>query len=619
MLTNSNIRVKWHVESNCIKTEWCTPLSSTSQTVLDILDQDCLDTYFQPICSLIDGSVFGYESLARLANNPSTNICQIFRNAIVTRTIIFLDMRCRENAVKKASELGLANRSNLLFINTAPDVLTDDAHSVKMACDMVKKYGFKNEQVVIEITEEGNGHNCQFMKRVIQEYKDAGFKIAIDDFGAGYGGLAMLSNIEPDFIKIDRQFISDIDKAAIKYNLVDSIVTLCHRLGIKVIAEGIERDEELKIVQSMGIEFGQGYLLGRPASTFNFNAVPIPKRHNISKSTREISTIFDITEYVEPLTPDTNIFEAQRRFFQDKRLQMIPVIENSRIIGIIQRNRFLENKLIGNFGFGMHINAKKKIKQLMEVPSMIVEADLYIEEVAQRINGREFELLYDDICVTSHGKYVGTVTIAKLLHTITEQNIRLAKNQNPLTGLPGNDAIRKVIQKKIDQHIHFDIHFDVCYIDINHFKPYNDHYGFEKGDLVIQTLAQILVDSVAYSEHEQFNFIGHIGGDDFILMLHPKDSLNISAKIIDKMEKELITFHGEEDFQKGYYVSKNRKNETEIFPLLSIAIAIVSTEVTCITSYAHLASVAAEVKKAAKQKAYQTKKSAICRDRRLNG
>lgn len=615
MLNNSNIRVRWDFETNCIKTKCCSPISSTNQTVLDILDNDCLDTYFQPICSLTDGSVFGHESLARLTNNSSANICQVFRDAVATKTIIFLDMRCRENALKKASELGFTNSSNLLFINTAPDVLTDKAHSIKMACNIVKKYGIKTEQIVIEITEERNNHNCQFIKQAIQEYKDAGFKIAIDDFGAGYSGLIMLSNIEPDFIKIDRHFITNIDKAAIKYNLVDTIVTLCHRLGIKVIAEGIEREEELKIVQSMGIEFGQGYLLRKPASNFNFNPIPIPKHHTMSNRKQEISTILDITNYVEPLTLDTNIFEAQKRFFQDTQLQLIPIVEHGKIIGIIQRNRFLENELIGKLGFGMHINAKKKIKQLMELPSITVEADSSIEEVSQKLNGREFELLYDDICVTSHGKYTGTVTLSRLLHAITEQNIKLAKNKNPLTGLPGNDAIRKVIDKKITKNIHFDI----CYIDINHFKPYNDHYGFEKGDMVIQTVARILADSVATSEHEQFDFVGHIGGDDFILITHPKNSFAVSTRIIEKMEKELVVLHGEEDFQKGYYISKNRKDETEIFPLLSIAIAIVSTEVTRITSYAQLASVAAEVKKLAKHKSYQTGKSAICRDRRLNG
>lgn len=615
MSLNTNIRVKWDFESNCAKAEPSPTLSHSYQTVFDILDQDKIDAHFQPIYSILDGSVLGHEALTRIVNADNVNICQLFRDAITTNTIIFLDMRCREKAIKKASLLGMSKRNNLLFINTAPDVLADKAHSVEMACEIANQYGIRKEQIVIEITEERNNHNCQFIKKTIQAYKNAGFKIAIDDFGAGYGGLMMLSNIEPDFIKIDRHFISNIDKAPIKYNLVDSTVTLCHRLGIKVIAEGIEREEELKIVQNMGIEFGQGYLLGKPMPEFNFNNIPIKQQDIVYNNNNEISTIFDITNHVEPLTQEITIFDARKRFFDNPMLRLIPIVEEGRIIGILQRNRFLEDELLGKLGFGMHINAKKKIKDLMERPSLVVEADSYIEEVAQKLNGREYELIYDDICVTLHGKYIGTVTISRLLQAITAQNLSLAKNKNPLTGLPGNDAIRKEIDKRISKSIHFDI----CYIDINHFKPYNDYYGFEKGDMVIQAIAQLANETVADFDYQHDNFIGHIGGDDFILLTHPKHSIEISNKIIEKLEVKLHELHGEEDTQKGYYIAKNRKGETETFPLLSIAIAIISTEVTRITSYAQLASVAAEVKKCAKQMSYEKKQSAICRDRRLNG
>jgi EAL domain-containing protein (putative c-di-GMP-specific phosphodiesterase class I) len=140
----------------------------------------------------------------------------------------------------------------------------DPTHRVGITDELADKWSISKERIVLEITEETAIRNCKLFKDTIVYYKKRGYKIAIDDFGAGYGGLKMLSIIEPDFIKIDRHFISNIDKAAVKFNLVDSIASACHRLGIKVIAEGIEQGEELKVVMNMGIELLQGYYLAHP-------------------------------------------------------------------------------------------------------------------------------------------------------------------------------------------------------------------------------------------------------------------------------------------------------------------------------------------------------------------
>jgi diguanylate cyclase (GGDEF)-like protein len=159
------------------------------------------------------------------------------------------------------------------------------------------------------------------------------------------------------------------------------------------------------------------------------------------------------------------------------------------------------------------------------------------------------------------------------------------------------------------------IQFDICYIDINHFKPYNDHYGFEKGDMVIKTLASVIQESTASCRLDGINFIGHIGGDDFIVSTHPKSSIELSKKIISCFEKRLPDLHGMEDYRKGNYLSKNRKGKEEMFDLLSISIGIVGTEVNKIDSYAQLASLSTEMKKAAKMQSGFS----IVKDRRVIG
>jgi diguanylate cyclase (GGDEF)-like protein len=147
---------------------------------------------------------------------------------------------------------------------------------------------------------------------------------------------------------------------------------------------------------------------------------------------------------------------------------------------------------------------------------------------------------------------------------------------------------------------------------LDHFKPFNDHYGFERGDTVIKALAQILRDYIE-TEKDKFNFVGHIGGDDFILILRPKISLSVCETIIQKFESGLPLLHGAEDYQRGFYISQNRRGREQNYNLMSLSIGIVSTEDINAKSYAQIASIATEVKKAAKMQPG----SAIVKNRRI--
>jgi diguanylate cyclase (GGDEF)-like protein len=201
------------------------------------------------------------------------------------------------------------------------------------------------------------------------------------------------------------------------------------------------------------------------------------------------------------------------------------------------------------------------------------------------------------------------VDITLLLDAITERNMILAKDCNPLSGLPGNHFIQREITRRITQNMHF----DVLYIDIDNFKPYNDHYGFEKGDTVLKALAGIISDVLASHDANSFNFAGHIGGDDFIVIIRPQIAIPVAEKIIDEFERLRTEFHSSDDCNQGCYRALDRHGETRTFGLLSISIGIVSTEVVKIESYPQLASIASEVKKAAKK----ISGSSIVRDRRM--
>lgn len=615
-------RSKWDMaidSEDCISENRNSADGIDRQTILELLDSNSLTTHFQPIFSSKDGTVYGYEALTRIKEDKrNINIGELFKKAILTDTISSLDVKCRGNAISLASSLGINHINAYLFINICPEALMDSAHSVGITDELADEWGISKERIILEITEESAIHNCKLFKEAVVYYKKRGYKIAIDDFGAGYGGLKMLSVIEPDFVKIDRHFISNMDKATVKFNLVDSIASACHRIGIKVIAEGIEQEEELKVVMNMGIDLLQGYYLYKPSPILNGDRAEIPilhsKKANCCSTNGEQCFIGDIAHRIDPIPPSAHLTAAFNRFIKNPELRSLPVAEDDRVVGMVHRNRFLENNILGKYGYGMHLNATKCITDIMEQPSLMVEANTTLEDVAQRLQSRRFEFLYDDICITKTGKYYGTVAVHILLDAITERSLILAKNSNPLTGLPGNESIQREINKRLSQNMHF----DVCYIDIDNFKPYNDHYGFEKGDMVIKTLACIIEESIKPDGFD-FSFVGHIGGDDFIVIIPPQISIPACEKIIASFEATLPALHDTEDYNRRCYVSKNRKNEEETFNILSISIGIVSTEVYKIKSFAQLASIATEVKKAAKMQSALSGVSSIARDRRLMG
>lgn len=581
-----------------------------------IISENALTTLFQPIFDSEKGTVLGYEALSRTREeNPFGGIAELFRKASQSGCICALDCACLSAALRSANIFSLKERPELLFLNLCPETLMNNILFHGTCDNLVDTFGIPREKIVLEITEESMISNYAFFRQSMDSYRKQGYKIAIDDFGAGYGGLKMLSTIEPDFVKIDRHFIADIDRAIIKFNLVDAIATACHRIGIGVIAEGIEREEELAVLHNTGIRYLQGYCLGYPSPYMNAGINNLALVSETTKKplarTETTSCIGDLSTWVQPIEPDAQVINALRRFTEDPDLRTLPVVDGFMVVGMLHRSRFIEENIIGRHGYGYSMNTYKTVADVMERSYFLCEANTSIDEISRRIQSTESALRYDNICVTRTGKYHGTVPISLLLNAITERNIILAQGSNPLTGLPGNEFIQREISLRLLQNMHF----DVSYIDIDNFKPFNDHYGFERGDFIIKSLASVITSVVSRHTASSFNFAGHIGGDDFIVVTRPQDSLTVAQKIITEFEALLPEFHGPEDFRANGYRAKNRRGFAEEFSLLSLSIGVVSTEVYRIESYPKLASLATEVKKKAKMQPG----SAIVRDQRKMG
>jgi len=169
-------------------------------------------------------------------------------------------------------------------------------------------------------------------------------------------------------------------------------------------------------------------------------------------------------------------------------------------------------------------------------------------------------------------------------------------NANPLTLLSGNIVIKAETEKRMVSNIPF----AMMYIDLTNFKSFNDRYGFQRGDEIIKSTSNILIRCVK-EYGKKGDFIGHIGGDDFIVLTTPERYTGIAENIIRMFDETVRSFYDKEDLNKGFIIAPDRNNNIHQIPIMTISIAVIDTEHTQIIHYGQITEIAAELKKLAKQ------------------
>ncbi len=168
---------------------------------------------------------------------------------------------------------------------------------------------------------------------------------------------------------------------------------------------------------------------------------------------------------------------------------------------------------------------------------------------------------------------------------------RQQRSASPLTGLPGNASIGDEIKRRLDARQPFTL----LQLDIDHFKAFNDLYGYSRGDGAIRTLAQVLVDS-ANHHGGGANFVGHIGGDDFVVVTTPDHGEDLGEEIIAEFDRQIVSLYAPADRERGYIEVRNRQHQLERFPLMGITIALVSTDRMPVNHVGQLLDIAGELK-----------------------
>ena len=569
---------------------------------LKILNNGAIKTVFQPIISLTNGNVLGHEALTRpISKSNLSNPTIFFDVAKVYDKLWETEFLCRVKAMESFSQQ--IQNSNI-FLNVDPDIINDEKFILGFTKEYLKKLNIKSENVIFEITEKNTVADFTSFNKTINHYKNQGYRIAIDDTGAGFSGLKLITDIHPHFIKIDMSLITDIDKDSLKASLVKTLHNFCQITDIKVIAEGIETIGELTTLIDIGIEYGQGYFIQYPKENIEDIEPKITKLitdiyHNKSKQYNNRPSSISVGDicrkHMSISSKDTGAY-VSKLFSDDSLLSGLPVVDDDKLIGLVMREKFY-SKLATQYGFTLFSN--RPISLLVDKRPLTVDINSTLDVVSKLATSRTNDSLYDYIVVTKDEKYFGVISVRDLLDKTTEIEINYAKHLNPLTGLPGN----VLIEQKLNSLIKWNKSYTVIYIDIDNFKAYNDVYGFENGDKVIVFLGRIINNSISSTKIKS-HFIGHIGGDDFIIILEDLENdeiKNVCEKIVKSFEKGKIDHFNEKDAKNRYFISKNRKGESESFGLTTLSIAGVSNKNRRFNDIYELTEHASNIKKQCKQ------------------
>ena len=546
--------------------------SMMKEQFLSILENKQIETVFQPIVSLRDGSIYGYEALSRGPMNTEMYYPTVLFDCAEEYDKTWeLELLCRMTAIETVHSMNTRFR---LFLNVNPKIIHDEKFKQGFTKEYLEQNGINPEDVIFEITERGVISNVSDFIATIDNYKSQNYRIAIDDAGAGYSGLNMITDIHPHFIKLDMNLIRDIDKDATKQSLIKSFTEFASLTNTYLIAEGIETKQELLKLVEIGVHYGQGFYLQKPNSVvspldngvlFTINDANEKKNHLLDKVSSEIF-ICNVSTPQKSINSKILVSQVFDLMEKDRSISGLCVTEDGYVTGTITRGE-LYRRLSFQYGYSLYSN--KAIETIMSRVFLRVDYHDSIETVANKAMSRDFDQMYDIVTVTMDDKYYGIVTVKDLLEKALQIGVSNARHLNPLSELPGNI----IIEKQLESCINSGQDYSVLYFDINNFKAYNDVYGFENGDKIIKCTTQILKNSI----DEQMSFIGHIGGDDFMAIVEKKDAEALCKRIIEEFDEAVKEYYSKNDLEKGYITTKNRHGIEEDFPILSIAIAAVSS------------------------------------------
>jgi diguanylate cyclase (GGDEF)-like protein len=475
----------------------------------------------QPIVDLTTGRVTAHEALARPV---SGSVADLFARAADVNA---LDLELALTAIEAGAGVATALHVNLLpsTIMTIPD-LRDQLDAA------VARTAREPHTLVVELTEQEAVLDLVTARRRCASLRNHGYAIAIDDVGNGHASLRMITALRPQTVKTDRGIVADLPDSDEAAALVEALLLYCRRIGAQLVAEGIETDEQLAALRALGVAHGQGMLLAPPSAEWCADVVVPPPRLGTTGFTAS-----DDGEPDGPLmrdlmrraitAPADSSGETVRQLFSDDEdlLTVVLLDQAGRPAGAVHRSHFM---VVASGPFGHALNARRSAMH-HATPPRVVPPGAAIREAIGLITSRSGNRIYDDLVVVDDaGLCVGVVRVYDLLTAVHHAQLDTALSLHALTELPSGRAIEEQMRRRLVAPGGVAVHW----IDIDGFKAVNDRLGFAGGDALIKELAKSLRTVAAFVPG---SWVGHIGGDDFILLTPRADAEMAVRGLFDRL------------------------------------------------------------------------------------
>ncbi len=565
-----------------------------------IIAQRRLYPLFQPIAMLADGSVYAHEALIRGPDagglyTPDALFAQASEEGLGYE----LELACLVVILRRWGEMKQRGR---LFINISAQALVRLITQAGMqpVMRLMRRWGISSRQLVLEITEHERVLDMPALVDAAKAVRQLGIQIALDDFGDGRSSLRLWSEVRPEVVKIDKYFTKDISSHADKVKTIEALQKIAAIFDSELVAEGIETADDLRLLRDLGITYGQGYLLARPSDAPRTAvqpeavAVVVNRQVAVYPEGRQgaQANIFDRLQVMQAPTIEvsTHNDHVAELFLTHPHLHALPIVVGDRPIGIINRVDFLNHysKL-----YYRELWGSKPCLQWANMQPRLIENKHNIDDLLGILTSDDQRYLNDGFIVVENGRYRGLCRGDQIVKSVTETRIEAARHANPLTFLPGNIPITQ----HIDRMLARGSEFAVAYLDLNHFKSFNDRYGYWRGDEMIRLVAKV---AAAHIE-ERRDFLGHVGGDDFIVVFQSTGWAEHCHHMIEEFNAQAANLFDPADRLKGGIEAEDRQGFAQFFPLTSLSIGAVVVLPGRFKDAEQVANAAAAAKHAAKK------------------
>ena len=565
-----------------------------------VLQQGSLYPVFQPIVNLADASIYAHEALIRGPKGTPLHTPDALLRAAALECLGFeFEYACVEAALRRWGQMEVPGR---LFVNLSAAVLVQLVNSSGSGdlLNLIGGLGVLSRMLVVEITEHERVDDMDELAAVVARVRSAGVSLALDDFGDGRSSLRLWSQLKPEVVKIDKYFTHNISQHGDKLKTIQALLQIADIFGTALVAEGIETPEDMRVLRDLGIAYGQGYFLGHP------NTAPLQylgtDAHRVLAE-RQIVVFPELSRatpngqlrnlalvQAPTVTAKTTNDELATCFLKWPHLHAVALLDQEKPVALINRAQFMNeySKL-----YYREVWGRKSCEIHANFQPRLIEREHSVDELVGILTSQDQRYLADGFIVTDNGRYVGLGTGDQLVRSVTETRIEAARHANPLTFLPGNIPISQHMERLIRKQARF----TACYADLNNFKPFNDYYGYWRGDEMLRLLARL---AMAQCDSQR-DFLGHVGGDDFILLFQSPDWRVRSERLVEEFNSQARSLFDEAARLAGGIEAEDRHGVPRFFPCTTVSIGAVVIDGNRFSRAEDVANLAALAKHDAKR------------------